>query len=145
MHPETVSDYTREGMPVLARGGHGVKSTYDLVSCTTWWRNNKTELSKPAAALARNQEAAAEFNELKVAEKKGALVPLDEMIRDGQAYTKAIAAAVRGFPRQLVLDGIVTRDQEHAIAAKCRELMSTISSWQTLEDAIRAAAQEPDA
>lgn len=143
VHPDTLSDFTREGMPVVDRGGRGMKSTYDLVSCAAWWRQHKTELAAKDVAQARAFKATAEINELKAAEKKGELVPREEVIREGQNYTKAWAAKVRGLPRQLQLAGVITRDQEPAIAAQCRELLTDISSWQSVDDSIQAAALEP--
>lgn len=142
VHPDSISDFTREGMPVETRGGRGAKSVYDAVRCLAWWRRNKTELSAKDAAQARALAATAEVNELRAAEKKGELISREEVVREGQAYTKAWATKVQGLARQLLLAGIITRDQEAKITAACRDLLTDIASWQTVADTTAAAAAE---
>lgn len=143
MHPDTISDFTREGMPVLERGGRGAKSTYDSVSCLAWWRNH-SGLDAKEAAQARAYAATAELNELRAAEKRGLLVAREDVIREGQAYTTAWSSQVRGLPRQLVLAGLITREQEPSAEVLCRDILLEIASWRTVPGAESPSADDDE-
>lgn len=134
VHPDTVSDFTREGMPVTERGGRGVKSVFDSVACLTWWRLNKTAMNAKEVAQTRAFQATAEFNELKVAERRKLLIQIDAAIRAGQADRSAWVARIRNWPRELLLAGHVTREQEAALGTFVRELLVEIANWKTLAD-----------
>lgn len=51
VHPDTISDFTAHGMPVLELGGRGVKAAYDLVACIVWWRRRRPSRVGEAGAL----------------------------------------------------------------------------------------------
>jgi len=134
VHPDSISDYTREGMPVVERGGRGMKSTYDSVACLTWWRMNKTDLNAKELAQARAFAATADYNEMRVAEKRKLLIAIEAAMRAGQADRGAWAARIKNWPRELVLGGHLTREQEPALVALARELLVEIANWKSLAD-----------
>jgi len=131
VHPDTVSDYTRNGMPVITRGGAGRKSVYDAVECLAWWRDQYRQ-DKKDAAQTRAYDAQAELNELKLATQKSDLIPLDQVIEAGQNYTKAWTAKIRALPRQMVQAGLIPREREAGVTAMLHALLLEISSWKTL-------------
>lgn len=133
VHPDTVSDYSRSGMPVITRGGAGKRSAYDAVECLAWWRERQGKNAKEAAQT-RAYLAQANLNELKLAQQKGELLPRDEVIAAGQTYTKAWVAKIRALPRQMVQAGIVAKDREQRIAALLHHLLSEISRWKTVPE-----------
>jgi terminase small subunit / prophage DNA-packing protein len=137
VHADTISDFTRQGMPVLTRGGRGQKSEYDAILCLAWFRSTQG-LDAKEVAQARSYAAAADVNELRAAKARGELVSQADVIMEGQSYTKAWAAKVAGLPRQLVLAGVVGREMEDAIAEICRALLTDIAEWKTLADLLRA-------
>lgn len=138
VHPDTVTDYARQGMPVVTRGGQGKEGVYDAVLCAAWWRDQQGANAKEAAQ-ARAFSASAELNELKLQRERGDVVATDQVVLEGQAYTKGWVAKVRGFPRRLTQAGIIERKLEPRVAAICRELLTEISGWRTIADALRAA------
>ena len=138
VHPDTVSDYTRAGMPAIVRGAPGKEAIYDAVECSTWWRARQGHNAKEAAHT-RALDSTARLNELKLQTQTGLLVPLDEIVLAGQHYTRAWTAKVRALPRQLVQAGFVARECEASVAAVCRQLLEEISSWRTVRDTMAAA------
>lgn len=133
VHPDTISDYTRNGMPVITRGGAGRKSVYDAVECLAWWRAQYRQ-DKKDVAQTRAYGAQAELNELKIATQKGELVPLDQVILAGQNYTKAWTAKIRALPRQMVQSGLIPREREAGVTAMLHALLLEISRWETVPD-----------
>lgn len=144
VHPDTVTDFAKQGMPVISRGGRGAESSYDAVECLAWWRERQGKNAKEAAQT-RAYEASAKLNELKLAQQRGDLFPREQVIAEGQAFVKAWTSKVRALPRRARQAGVLpTAQEEAALAAICRELLDEISRWKTLAD-LRAAMKEPDA
>lgn len=141
VHPDTVTDYARSGMPVITRGGHGRESAYDAVACLAWWRQGQGKNAKEAAQT-RAYEASAKLNELKLKRQAGELVSAETVRFEGMAYTRAWRSKILALPRSLVHTGVISREQEAGVAASLRELLVEISSWKTIADTERAAAAE---
>lgn len=138
VHPDSVTDYTRKGMPVLRTGGHGKTSAYDAVACLDWWRSQQGKNARDAAQT-RAFNATADLNELKLLRERGELLAREEVVKDGQAYTKAWANTIRAIARRARTAGIVSTPQAEAeLNALCRQLLVDISSWKTRGDAERA-------
>lgn len=145
VHPDTVTDYVRKGMPTITTGGHGRESAYDAFACLDWWRQGQGKNVKDVAQ-ARSYESTAKLNEVKLAEKKGELLPRAQVVAEGQQYTRAWAAQVRGLPRRLEHAGVIERHQVTAVAAACRDLLTDIAGWKTTADLKHAATiKEPAA
>ena len=133
VHPDTVSDYTRAGMPVVTRGGAGRRSAYDAVECLGWWRSQQGKNAKEAAQT-RLYETQTQLNEMKLKVQKGELLPREDVVHAGQSYTKAWTAKIRALPRRMVQSGLVPKGRETAVAALLRELLAEISEWETVPD-----------
>jgi len=146
VHPDTVTDYTRGGMPVITMGGHGVESAYDVAACLTWWRSKQGKNAKDNAQT-RALEASAALNELKLKEQQGELVSREDVIASGQAYTKGWTAMLRALPRQCVNAGLLDRAQEGELLKLITPLLVEIAGWKTLKDieASIARAEAPAA
>jgi len=134
VHPDTVSDYARQGMPVLRAGAPGREGRFDAVKCVGWWRAQQGKNAKENAQT-RALTAQAELNELKLARERGDLWPSDVVIREGQAFSKAWAAHVRALPKRLRAAGAIRPEDEPMVAAHCRQLLEEISRWRTAADA----------
>jgi len=141
VHPDTVTDYARGGMPVIARGGAGREGVYDAVACLDWWRSQRGKNAKEAAQT-RAYEATAALNEQRLLERRKELVARDQVILAGQSYTKAWAAKVRALPRRLVEAGAIPRELEAQAAAACRDILTEIASWKTVADVKRTAKRK---
>lgn len=140
VHPDTVTDYAREGMPVTRAGGRGRESAYDAVECLAWWRERQGKNAKEAAQT-KLYENNAVLAALKIAREEGSLLPRADVVRQGQAVQKGLAAQVRALPRRARHAGIVdTAEQEALLAQLCRQIMTEIASWRTVDDVDRAIA-----
>jgi hypothetical protein len=137
VHADTITDYTRTGMPVLMAGGRGREGAYDAVDCLAWWRERQGKNAKEAAQT-RAFDASAQLNELKLARERGELWPRDVIVQEGQAFTKGWTAQVRALPRRARHSGVITTgEQEAALAALCRQILQEIASWKTAADPLR--------
>lgn len=143
VHPDTVTDWTRAGMPVLVQGGAGQRSLYDLPDVMQWWRGQQG-LDDKEKQQARAYKAQAEMNELKIQRERGQLVRRDQVVREGAAYTKGWTAMIRTLPRRLRIEGVITRELELKAVELCREVLSEIARWQSIED-VEASAKAAEA
>jgi len=134
VHPDTVSQYARAGMPIVKQGGHGAESVYDAVACLKWYRQQIGKNAKDEAHT-RALTASAKLNELKLERERGDVWPKDQIIREGQAFAKAWSAQVRSLPRRAAQLGIVTPEKEPALTSLCRDVLTEISQWRTSADA----------
>lgn len=139
VHPDTVTDYVRQGMPMVTAGGAGREGVYDAVACLTWWRSRQGK-NATEAAKARALEASAELNELKLQQQRGDLLPRTQVILEGQAYTKAWAAQVRNLAPRLEQAGLIRREDLAGVQALLREVLTEIANWKTPADLAAAAA-----
>jgi hypothetical protein len=128
VHPDSVTDFTKQGMPVIVKGGHGKESVYDAVECLAWWRKRQGRDSKEVAQ-ARAANASAEINELKIQKERGELIPFDQVLLAGQAVQKQWSTVVRGLPRRMTQAGLIERAQEAGIAALCTDVLREITAW----------------
>lgn len=135
VHPDTVTDNARLGMPVLTAGGRGRESEYDAVACLGWWRERqgKNALDKAKTKLT---DVNAQRAELTLDKERGLLVKRDEVILAGQAFVKAWTAKLLTMPTRLRHIGAIKQDQESGVAAFVREMLNEISSWKTVGDAL---------
>jgi len=132
-HPDTITDYAREGMPVKTRGGAGKLGEYDAVECMAWWRERIGKNAKEIAQT-RALNASAELNELKRAQQLGTLVDREEVIRTGQMYVAAWKAVVIGLARRMAQEGVIDRAKEPDVEELCRGIMLEIASWKAVKD-----------
>jgi hypothetical protein len=128
VHPDSVTDYTRGGMPVITRGGHGKESTYDAIACLAWWRAQQGQNAKEAAQ-ARAANASAELNELKLKEKAGELWPKAEIAVAGQAVIKQVSTTLRALPRRMTQAGLIDRAKEAAVTKLCGDTLRALTAW----------------
>lgn len=91
---------------------------------------------------ARRDLVAAKLAELQLAKAKGQLVPLQQVLREGQIYTGAWAAIVSSLPRRLAQAAGLTRDQEARAKDACKELRAEIASWKVPADLERAITED---
>jgi phage terminase Nu1 subunit (DNA packaging protein) len=141
--PNSVPRLISEGLPVhLAGGGRGKRSQFDVARCLEWWRERQAA-DAGAGSDGRAREAYLRALTRRVEQdlhvKSGELVPLADVIFEGQNYTRAWTAKVRALPRRLVQAGALAADRERDAARVCRELLEDISRWKTVGDTRRAA------
>lgn len=119
------------------RGRGGRPSLYDLTEAVPAFieheRKTQGQGFDDKDARSRRDLAQARFTELKIQRQEGSLVELEEVTRQGAAYTKAWATQVRSLPRRAVLNGVIGQKSEAALAALCRDVLTEISQWNLAE------------
>jgi len=138
-HPDTVTDYKRQGMPTLVDGGQGRESVYDAVDCLAWWRARQGQDALDAART-RNQEAQAARNELQYQVARGELVKRENVLLAGQSQVRAWSAKVWSLPILMRLNGFISREKEPGVTALCRSITDEIMKWNYAELAPALAA-----
>lgn len=134
VHEDTVTDYARNGMPVVARGGAGREGEYDAVVCLDWWRQERGIGAKEKEQT-RLYAANADNAELKLQERRRELLSAEEYITEAKAIQKGWSSLVRAWPRQARLQGVIeTAQQEAALANLTRRLLVNVSNWKTVAD-----------
>ncbi len=143
VHPDRVSHYTRDGMPVLNRGGHGRESAYDAVECLAWLRLQGGQDAKTAAQT-RSYNASARLNELKHARETGLLVSREQVIREGRACIVGWKAKILSLAQRAAQHGVIELGQVRRLQLFCRDILTDISQWKTVADC-QAAIEETEA
>lgn len=141
VHEDTVTDFARNGMPVLRRGGAGKEGQYDVVDCMAWWREQQGKNAKEAAQT-RLYQANAQRAETELQRMRGALSSREDVVHAGQAFVKGWTAKILSAPTRMRQIGVITREQEAGVASFCRDILLEISSWKTVADAL-ATETEP--
>lgn len=99
--PKTIVEWQEQGMPIAERGRPGVPSLYDSRACIDWYLQremNKANVETPRDRLARLQ---ADEVELKLAERRGQLVPADQIEPMWTALVTAAKNHLRAEPDRL--------------------------------------------
>ena len=128
VHPDTVTDFTRKGLPVITAGGHGQRSVYDAVACLAWWRERQGKNAKDAAHT-RALEASAKLNELKYQRERGELVSIADVRRDAQTFVRGWVSELLAIPRRAVQTGVIPREQESPLMRLVRDLIAEVNTW----------------
>lgn len=98
--PKTIVEWQDQGLPIAVRGRPGVASEYDSEACIRWYVErevSKVQGETPRDRLARLQ---AEEIELRLAEKRGLLVPASKV----EPLWLGMVSSARSFLRSQVDD-----------------------------------------
>lgn len=143
IHPDTISDYTRDGMPVTERGGHGRESVYDAVACLNWWRQQQGKGAKEVAQT-RSFNAQADLAEQRLRVQRKELFSRTAIVMAWQSMQKGWSVRVQALPRRLIQLGILARENEAIAAGLCKEILTDIASWRGVDDTPAAPEAEAD-
>lgn len=135
----TFATLEAEGVVVASKRGRGGRpSVYDVTAIVPAYLAHATAQrpSNDRDARARKDLAQAMLNELRLAKERRDLLPRQQVILQGQSYTKAWTARLRSLPRRMVQAGLITREAEPEVTALIREVLTEIASWQTLADTL---------
>lgn len=152
VHPQTIVKWEADGCPVAQHGGRGRASKYSLADVVAWRVNSVRQepgeeslsLERERAGLARAQRIRTETENARVAR---ALIPVDEVIRQGQQFVRAWRAMLLGLPRHLRRSGLITPDQEPAVKDAFRRLLDEVSRWRVpadLDASVKATEEAGD-
>ena len=127
--PKTIVEWQGQGLPIAVRGGPHVPSEYDSVDCITWLLSRelkKVEGEKPQDRLARMQ---ADRIDLELKEKRGLLLPADQVEPRLRAILAASREMWRHEPARLAREvtGKPLREIEELLAQSYESLLIKMS------------------
>jgi phage terminase Nu1 subunit (DNA packaging protein) len=137
--PKTVVEWQEQGFPVALRGGPGVPSEYETEACIGWLVDRevkKVQAERPQDRLARVQ---ADKIEMENAERRGQLIPADQLEPKLRAAMVAARAALRNEPARLAREvlGKKPEESEALLSEAFDAFLVRLSQWpdaQALED-----------
>lgn len=127
-----------EGIIVPAeRGKAGRPSVYDLTAITPAYIKH-LQGAAPATgereSRARRDRSQADLNELRLKEARKELLPRAQIIRDGRNFIVAAKAKLLALPRRIVQAGLITQEQQAAVADLIREALEEMARWRKASD-----------
>lgn len=96
-------------------------------------------VESPRDARDRSQ---AELNQLRLARERGAVLPREQVVKEGQAYIRATMAKLRAIPSRLIRAGVIPRTSEPVLADLIREAQEEMARWQNTLDLERVVDAE---
>jgi phage terminase Nu1 subunit (DNA packaging protein) len=128
--PKTIVEWQEQGLPIAVRGKPGVPSEYDTDSCIAWLVDRevkKIQAERPQDRLARVQ---ADKIEMENAEKRGLLIPAEQL----EPRLKAAAVAAREMfledaPRLARELPAEERQREEMLLASFEAFLHRLANW----------------
>jgi len=128
--PKTIVEWQEQGFPVAVRGGPGVASEFETEACIGWLIDRevkKVQSERPQDRLARVQ---ADKIEMENAEKRGMLIPADQLEpKLKAAFVSArenLLDAVSRLARELTAD---QREREAMLQAEFEAFLHRLADW----------------
>ena len=133
--PKTVVEWQEQGLPIALRGKPGVPSEYETADCVRWLVERevkKVQGEKPQDRLARVQ---ADKIELELAEKRGLLLPADQIEPKLRAAVIAAREMWRNEPARLAREvpGKPIKEIEELLAGSYEAFLVKLSRWQDVQ------------
>ena len=130
--PKTIVEWQEQGMPIAVRGRPGVPSEYDTDACIAWYADRevkKVQAERPQDRLARVQ---ADKIELELMEKRGLLLPADQIEPKLRAAMIAAREMWRNEPSRLAREvpGKPIKEIEELLASSYEAFLIKLSRWQ---------------
>ena len=130
--PKTIVEWQEQGLPIAVRGSRGVPSEYSAADCVRWLVERevkKVRNETPKDRLARLQ---ADRIEMEMAEKRGILLPADQIEPKLRAALVAAREMWRNEPARLAREvpGKPIKEIEELLAASYEAFLVKLSRWQ---------------
>lgn len=128
--PKTIVEWQEQGFPVAVRGGPGVASEYETETCIGWLVDRevrKVQSERPQDRLARVQ---ADKIEMENAEKRGMLIPAEQLepklkaafVSARENWLDAPTRLARELPADL-------REREAMLQAEFEAFLHRLADW----------------
>lgn len=133
--PKTIVEWQEQGMPIAQRGKPGVPSEYETDECIRWYVERevkKVQGERPQDRLARVQ---ADKIELELAEKRGILLPADQIEPKLRAAMVAAREFWRNEPSRLAREvpGKPIKEIEDLLAKCFEAFLIKLAHWQSAQ------------
>ncbi|MFB3816125.1 MAG: hypothetical protein ACE147_00560 [Candidatus Methylomirabilales bacterium] len=143
MAERTFAKLEADGVIVPTVRGSGRRpSEYDpftIVPAYLGYLKTGKTASGDREARARRDRSQADLNELRLLEARKELLPRAQVVRDGKAFIVAAKAKLRALPRRMAQAGLVTLEQQPAVADLIREALEEMARWRKGIDLVAAA------
>jgi phage terminase Nu1 subunit (DNA packaging protein) len=124
---KTIAEWQEQGMPIAVRGKPGVASEYDSKACIEWRVQHELEKVKGESPKDRLDRLRGDREELELAEKRGQLVPADQV----EPMWDGMVAAARSFLRSEVNRLAQLLEQTSGVEAKRDLIAETFDEFLT--------------
>jgi len=133
--PKTIVEWQEQGFPVAVRGRPGVPSEYESEACIDWLVSRevkKVQSEKPQDRLARVQ---ADKIEMENAERRGLLIPADQLepklkaafVAAREAWLDAVPRLARELPPD-------ADERERLLQAEFEAFLHRVADWAHADD-----------
>lgn len=141
MHPGTLTKWERDGCPVAKRAPRGRPSLFDRAAVEAWRDERDATLKASGlsleAARARFAKAQAERVEMQNAVRRGELLELAEVVREGQDILLVVRARLLALPSSLAPE-LARETEPHTVQRRLTEAihdaLRELSRWRPGED-----------
>lgn len=128
---KTIVEWQEQGFPISVRGAPGIPSEYETEACINWLIDRevrKVQTERPQDRLARVQ---ADKIEMENAEKRGLLIPADQLEPKLRAAMIAAREHWRNEPARLAREvpGKPIKEIEELLAAAFDGFLVKLSRW----------------
>lgn len=128
-----LTNLQNEGIPVEKKRSRGKSNDYDTAKVIAWlMQRERDAITKMDAAKLRLVEAQAELEELKVAEKKEELIPIDKMKLMWAGVLGTFRQRIQSLPSRLTPRIVIERDPkkiEKIIKDGCTEALNELAMY----------------
>lgn len=133
--PKTIVEWQEQGFPIAVRGRPGVPSEYDSSACIAWYVDRevrKVQDEKPGDRLSRLK---ADEIELNLMERRGLLIPADQLEPKLRAAFVAAREAWLNEPARIsrAVQGKTESDAEQLLQEAFEGFLVRLSQWRAAE------------
>ena len=129
--PKTIVEWQEQGFPVAARGRPGVPSEYDLPACIEWLVQREVRKVQGESQRDRLFRLQGDKAELELAEKRGLLVPAEEVEPKLRSACIAARELLLRDSRKLAdqVEGLDRDAREALISSTHEEFLRHLANW----------------
>lgn len=144
LHPQTITTWEADGMPVARKGGRGVASKYSLPDVFKWRVDTLRTVSETTRTLEEERTRLTKLNadrrQLDLLRERREVLPRAQIVFEGQVMVRGWSSEVRALPRKLVNAGLIAPERESEAKKMMFDLLTAISRWRMAADVEHAAA-----
>jgi phage terminase Nu1 subunit (DNA packaging protein) len=125
-HPDRITKFSAEGMPVLKTGGRGRESEYDAVECLAWERRRRVP-SSTEQERTRYFKAMTDKVEQEIRTRAGVLIEADEAAARWASMVTATRERLLALPPVALQRHLITPDAEEALIALVDDALTELA------------------
>jgi len=126
-HPDRVTKYLGEGMPVLKAGGRGKESEFDAIACLAWERERRPMATKDVEQT-RYYRVQADKIEQEIRKRAGALIEAAEVEHGWAGMVLAMRERLLSLPTTALQRNVIRPETEAGLIELVDEALSELST-----------------